>query len=205
VQISTAIGCGVPFVVNGNTARSEGAELESQVLLARGLTANIAVGYDSAKYTANASGPSPAPGFAPVLVALKNQPLPIAPWTVNVGARYQHELGPKLSGYVRADFRYSSKYSNNVFGQATYSPDTTLGIATNRTNVRLGVEYRDFDINIFANNLFNFDKGNLSGGRGTCTNAPSTPACANYASYNALQTVATVSPRIIGMQIAYRH
>ena len=205
VQISTAIGCGVPFVLNGNTARSQGAELESQILVARGLTANIAVGYDNAKYTANAYGPTPAAGFPAVIVALKDQPFPIAPWTVDIGVRYEHEIAPRMLGYIRGDYRYSSHYYNNVFGQATYSPDTTDGIATNRTNMRLGVEYNGFDINFFANNLFNFDKGNIAGGRATCTNAPSTPACPNYASYNALETETTVTPRVIGFQIAYRH
>ena len=208
VQISTAIGCGVPFVVNGAGARSQGMELETQASIFNGLTANLSVGYDQAKYTQTAYGPKPSlPGnFPPVAVALKDQPFPIAPWTVNFGMRYEHELATNVKGYARFDYRYASNYFNSIYGSASYSPDTYKARQVHTVNARVGVQYRDFEINVFANNLLNYDKGvTVAGGRGTCTTSP-TSACENYASYNPLFTEnGAPVPRIVGVQATYRY
>ena len=208
VQISTAIGCGVPFVVNGSKARSQGVEIESQARIFRGLTANLAIGYNDAKYIDDAFGPAPslAGNWAPVKVALAGQKFPISPWSVAVGARYETEVSAGMVAYLRGDYRYTSGYNRSEFGQATYSPDTYKARATHRANLRLGVEYRDFDINLFVNNVFNADKGvTTGGGRGTCTSSAS-PACEDYASYNPMISESGFPvPRTFGLQIAYRH
>jgi len=208
VQISTNIGCGVPFVVNGEKARSQGVEIETQARVFRGLTMNFALGYNDAKYLEDAFGPAPSlPGnWNPVKVALKDQPFPIAPWTVAVGARYEADLAQDTRFYVRGDYRYTSDYKTSIYGQATYSPDTYKARQSHRANLRMGVEYKDFDINLFVNNIFNYDKGvTVAGGRGTC-NTSTTAACENYSAYNPITTEnGFPQPRTIGLQVAFRH
>ncbi len=70
------------------------------------------------------------------------------------------------------------------------------------------MEYGDFDINLFANNLFNNTKGIRNTGRGGCAvpAAGGTAACTTFATYNPYGNVQpATAPRQIGLQIAYRH
>ena len=210
-QVAMGTGCGVPIVANGGRARSQGFELESQAALFQGLTANLAIGFNNSKSletVKGAFGPvnlvSGAPVTAGYVVSLADTPLtPIQPkWSIQVGGRYEHELAVDLKAYVRADYRFTSKYVLSFPGTQAYAPDAAVGIANDRLNLRAGVETHGFDINIFATNLF-AQKGNVTGGRGGCPIDPS-GACPTFTSYNPfLQT--NYLPRVYGLQIAYRH
>jgi len=211
-QVSMGVGCGVPIVANGGKARSEGFELESQAAIFRGLTANLAVGYNKSKSMETVRG-----GFGPVnlntgapvtsgyVVSLDDTPLsPFQPkWSVQIGGRYEHELAADVRGYLRADYRWTSKYTLSYPGTQSYAPDASVGISTDRLNLRAGVELRGFDINVFATNLLG-QKGNLSGGRSGCPISEGA-ACTNFTSYNPFFQVSGYLPRQYGIQIAYRH
>jgi outer membrane receptor protein involved in Fe transport len=198
MQFSTSVS-GCPFVSNIGSARSQGGELEVNAAVARGLLANLAVGYTDAKYTADTF----TPGRTPQLVAADGQPFPVARWTVNVGARFDHGIRGDVRGYVRGDWRWASSYEQNFFGVVGYNPDTHSVEPISRTNLRLGVEYGDFDINLFANNLFNQQSGPRTGGRGGC-NVAGGLECTNYNSYNPVFGVVRGIPRTIGLQVVYR-
>jgi outer membrane receptor protein involved in Fe transport len=213
-QLTINVGLACPaFLGNAGAARSEGFELEAQALLFRGFTGNLAIGYTNARYTQNAlalTGANP-----PLIAAFKGQKIAVSPLTVQVGGRYDVQLAPDVRAYVRADYRYIQHYKDTLaqvysfggFANASYAPDN-LYPNTDRTNLRVGVEYGPFDINVFANNLFNSTKGNFAGGRGGCA-APSTggtAACTTFATYNPYGAVTpATAPRQIGIQIAYRH
>jgi outer membrane receptor protein involved in Fe transport len=198
-------------VANGGKARSQGFEGETQVALFRGLTANAAVSYVSSKSLEGAFGPfgpvnlnngAPVTQGIPIDIA-GAQLSPFGPkWTVQVGGQYQHEVAPGVNGYVRADYRWTSKYLTSIPGTTSYAPDANIGIATDRLNLRAGVEYKGFDINAFVNNIFS-QKGNPTGGRGGC---PTTdPSCSTFSIYNPFFAVNGEVPRVYGLQIAYRH
>ncbi|OYX30522.1 MAG: hypothetical protein B7Y99_11605 [Caulobacterales bacterium 32-69-10] len=201
VQFQTSVS-GCSWITNAASARVQGGELEVQANLIRGLNVFSAVGYTDAKYLTDTRAPNPAQ----TLLAAKDQKFALAPWTVNVGFRYDHALGGNLRGYVRGDWRWSQAFDQLFFGLPGYSPDVSRVPAIDRTNVRAGVEFGEIDLNVFVNNLFNQRSGSLAGGRGACSSAPTSgPACLAYASYNPFVTQNMGMPRQIGVQIAYRH
>jgi hypothetical protein len=111
--------------------------------------------------------------------------------------------------YARGDWRWQAAQKGveaTIFGNAAYAPDNRY-VDTNTTNVRIGVEFRDFDINLFSNNLFNKTEGNVTGGRTNCSPVSSGGAadCLRFQNYNPFFVRATPYPRTIGLQIAYRH
>jgi outer membrane receptor protein involved in Fe transport len=210
-QVAMGVGCGVPIVANGGKARSQGFEVESQAALFRGLTANLAVGYNKSKSLETVRGvfgPTNLNTGAPVtsgyVVSLEGTPLtPIQPkWSVQVGGRYEHELFNGARGYVRADYRWTSKYTLSFPGTQSYAPDAAAGISTDRLNLRAGVEFAGFDINVFATNLL-AQKGNISGGRSGCPISEGS-ACTNFTSYNPFFST-NYLPKQFGIQVAYRH
>jgi outer membrane receptor protein involved in Fe transport len=201
VQFQTSVS-GCSWITNAASARVQGGELEVQANLIRGLNANLAVGYTNAKYQTDTRAPNPAQ----TLLAAKDQKFALAPWTVNVGLRYDHALGANLRGYIRGDWRWAEAFDQNFFGLPGYSPDTARVPSIDRTNVRAGVEFGDVDLNVFVNNLFNQRSGSVAGGRGACTTSPAdNGACLAYSSYNPFVTQNMGMPRAIGVQIAYRH
>ncbi|HKR88420.1 MAG TPA: TonB-dependent receptor, partial [Phenylobacterium sp.] len=193
------------FIGNAGKARSQGFEIEAQALLLEGLTANLAVGYTDARYIGQTLGLG-RPGFLTLPVALDGQHIAVAPWTVQVGVRYDREIAADLRGYVRVDYRYIRHYTRTAvqtFGNPSYSP-TAQFPDTTRTNVRLGVERGPLDVNVFVNNLFDSRKGEVAGGLTSCP-VSGGPACVG-GFYNPYYTVTPASPpRQVGLQLAYRY
>ena len=198
-------GCGIPFTVNAGNARSQGFELEGQARPFAGLTLNGAVAYTDAYYTQDAVGVSGGPGTTPIIVATKGQHFETPPWSISVGARYDWRLSAMTNLYARADYRWAAKFSyvgTQIPSNNDYSPDWRYADANN-LNLRVGVEYGDFDINAFINNVTDYHKGLTTGGRSGCIDGAS---CSVYAFYSPLYNVQPFSPpRQIGLQIAYRH
>ncbi|MDR2216617.1 MAG: TonB-dependent receptor [Nevskiaceae bacterium] len=211
-QVAMGVGCGVPIVANGGKARSEGLEFESEALLFDSLTANLAVGYNKSESLETVTGlfgpinlNTGAPVTSGYVVSLDGTPLtPIAPkWSVQTGARYDYQFGEEVRAYIRADYRWTSKYVTSFAGTQSYAPDASVGISTDRLNLRLGFELRNFDVNVFATNLLG-QKGNITGGgRAGCPIDPS-GACPTFTSYNPFFQTSYL-PRVIGLQVAYRN
>jgi len=196
---------GQSFMTNVAGARSEGVELEGEARVFRPLTIYGAFGYNKAKYTDTFN--VTLGNGATVPAVLKNQAFAQPKYTVSAGGRYDVEIAPQLRGYVRADWRYTSGYEVAPFGTSNWNPDSNVFPAFDITNVRLGVEYGDFDINLFVNNLFENKKANVTGGRAGCAlpAAGGTEACTSFTQYNPFRTTAPGRPREIGVQIAFRH
>jgi outer membrane receptor protein involved in Fe transport len=222
VQITQAPpGCGLSPTFNGDGARSRGVELEAQARVFRGLTVNGAFGYNDTRYTATTvviqGRPNALNGFTvqDFTISLKDQKFALPPWTLNVGARYDFTVSSDIKAYIRGDYRYTKGYLSNPFGTTGYNPDSNVNPSIYTANARLGVEYGDFDINLFVNNLLDRKRSSIGGGRSGCTlpgaggtpacNTPSTNAPNGFTGYNPLRTVNTGAPREIGIQIAFRH
>ncbi len=189
-------------VFNLPSARSRGAELEGQLRPFRPLTMNAAVAYTKSKYTSGLNlgrGPGNTTGTDLVLVTdgqLFAQPA----WTYDVGARYDFEIGDAMKAYARLDYRWQEGYPTAVTGTPAYSPDSSDVPAQKNVNLRLGFEYREFDVSLFALNLTDEDTSGATGGRSGCTNAD----CSTYNTYTYGRTVFAPTPRQIGVQVAYR-
>jgi iron complex outermembrane receptor protein len=207
VQVSIpTTGCGQTYNLNAGAARSQGFDLEAQAQLFRGFTVGVTAGYDDAKYTTTTTGPKPISGAAPTVVLNAGDHLAVPPWTVNLSGQYNMAFTEKVQAYIRADYRFTSKYQNTAGpGSSAYSPDTYFFPKASNVNARIGVTSGPVDVNVFANNLFNStDYLSVGGGRAGC-NITTGAACSLYSTYNPLTSVSTFRPREVGLQVIYRH
>ena len=197
--------CGLVSTFNVPAARSEGAEVEVQALLFKGLNFNGSFGYTNSRYTQDFVLPgraTAANNFKPINfnVVVAGQKIPIAPYTFSLGLRYEFEVMAKARAYFRGDYRYASSFAVAPFPASSFTLDSN-NAAVKNANIRAGVEYRDFDINIFVNNLLDRDTGTTGGGRTNCTAAD----CSTFAGYTPIRSLDTGYPREVGLQIVYRH
>jgi outer membrane receptor protein involved in Fe transport len=207
VQLNVAIpGCGPTFVQNAGQARSQGFDLEAQARPISGVTLGLSLGYNDAQYTTTATGPIPKNGSPATPVVQKGDKLPVPPWAISVNARYDFSVLGKHTAYLRADWRYTSKYFRGFGpGVNSFAPDTRQAASASIVNARAGMNFNRLDINLFVNNLFESrDALGFSGGRTSCT--PNTDAsCATFTSYNPFFAEQSFRPREIGLQVAYRY
>ena len=211
-QLAINVGLGCPaFVGNAGKARSQGLEVEAQAKLFAGMTGNLAVGVTDARYTENAIAFSG--GTSNVYAAFKDQRIPVPPFTIQVGLRYDFRLAGRTS-YIRGDYRYIAHYKNTppqvfAFGSlpsTNYAPDNTYP-NTSRLNLRAGVEMGAFDVNVFVNNVLDNEKGITTGGRGACQSltAGGSAACTTFVTHQPyFNTNPANLPRQIGVQVVYR-
>jgi iron complex outermembrane recepter protein len=200
---SPGFGCGIVFTANAGGARSQGFELESQAILFEGFTANLGFELDDAYYTETATaihGP-----LKDLNVALKGQHFAVPPWTLNLGARYSLPTDGDWLPYVRADLRLAGAFNQGVYGLGSFQPDNNHVTSSQNLNLRVGVEYNQYDINLFVLNATNYDNGVLTGGRSGCKDAACSPTTgAGYSAYTPIFNVNAPQPRVIGIQLAYR-
>jgi outer membrane receptor protein involved in Fe transport len=206
VTLSPGFNCGLVSTYNAKSARSQGFELESQALLFPGFTANLAMGYNDSKYTATTIGVVGKTGTN-LVVAVDGQKQPLAPYTISLGGRYEHEVASGFQMYGRVDWRFSATYKTTVFGIGQFAPDVNRVPAIQNTNIRIGVEHDDLDVSLFVNNLFDRKAGPYTGGRGGCASAATggTAACTTYATYTPFYQLNTGYPREVGVQVVFRH
>ena len=179
--------------------------MEVQALLFKGLNFNGSFGYTNSRYTQDFVLPgraTAANNFKPINfnVVVAGQKIPIAPYTFSLGLRYEFEVMAKARAYFRGDYRYASSFAVAPFPASSFTLDSN-NAAVKNANIRAGVEYRDFDINIFVNNLLDRDTGTTGGGRTNCTAAD----CSTFAGYTPIRSLDPGYPRDVGLQIVYRH
>jgi iron complex outermembrane receptor protein len=203
IQIQVALpGCPFNYVANGATARSQGFDLSSQLRVVGGLTADLNVGYDSAKYTQTVSNKTAA-GVVQSVVLYAGNELPIPPWTVNFGLEYRFG-GVGRQWFVRGDYEYTSKY-HRTFGPGTlsYSPDLYLADATNFVSAKAGVELGNAEVSLFVQNLFNSEDIRARSQGRACGLGIADPTCASPTSL-LFSTGNTFRPREVGITVTYR-
>jgi outer membrane receptor protein involved in Fe transport len=112
--------------------------------------------------------------------------------------------------YVRADYQFQGGYANpGSYGVAVYNPFTRYVGSWDTLNLRGGVNFRSWDLNLYANNVFNkFQRlGNAGNGMSGCAAAPSvyaSPACTSFSVYSPFVSQSYQRPREIGIQANYR-
>jgi hypothetical protein len=156
-------------------------------------------------------GPKPVnPAVPAAPIVLKGQALPVPKWQVNLGAQYDFDVG--LPAYLRVDYQFTGKYKIGVpAGLPSYTPDNLWTESADQINVRAGATIRGWDANVFVNNLLNsqdiINPGigvvGTVGGRGRCPTAEGA-ACTNYGYYGPIDSLQTLRPREIGVQVSRR-
>lgn len=207
VTLSPGFNCGLVSTYNAKAAVSDGLEFETQAAPFPGLNLNAAVGYNNSHYTQTTIGVLGKTGTN-LVVAVAGQKQPLSPYSISLGARYDHELAANYRGYGRIDWRYAAAYPITVYGIGAFAPDINNVPAIQNTNLRIGVEHADFDVNLFVNNVFDRNTGQYTaGGRGGCASAASggTAACTTYSTYTPFYQVNTGYPREVGVQVVFRH
>jgi len=199
VQVNQSVG-GDAFVVNAPHAESEGVEVETQLRPISPLSLNAAVSYDHAQYTSTYNVDTGNPNN-PIKVVQNGQLFPQPQWTADLGARYDLRFSELYSGYIRADYRWSSSFQIVPPGNPSYSPDSSNVPETRNLDLRIGLERDTYEINLFATNVTDNREGATTGGRSQCFNA----ACTSYNSYGVYRTTNWGLPRQIGVQLIYRH
>ncbi len=201
VQTTQTAGhsCGLVFTANAGTARSQGVEIDAQARLFDALTANASFEYDDAQYTSDAIAVHGRNGNPDLISAIKGQKFALPPWALSAGVRYDVVYGD-YDPYVRVDYRVQGGYDLSAPGLGGYTPDGNHVPTQNLFNLRLGVDYGNYDFNAFATNLFDNKNGDFTGGRNGCQNA----ACSVYSSYTPIGSISGPVPRTLGIQMIYR-
>ncbi len=200
-NVQTFYFTGDGAVFNVPEARSRGVELEWQVRPVTSLTLNGSVAHTTSEYLTGLRIPG-GPGSAngDLVIATAGQKFAQPELTYDLGARFDFMLGNSVNAYARLDYRWLEGYATAVPGTSQYSPDSSNIPSQKNLNLRLGAEFRDFDVSLVVLNLTDEDIGSSFGGRSACTNAD----CSTYNTYTYGRTVVAPMPRQIGVEFTYR-
>jgi iron complex outermembrane receptor protein len=206
IQVTTtAQGCGQSWNQNGGSARSRGVDFQSEYRPNAHFLLTSSVGYTDAYYTAPVLGPKPLVG-TPAITYNAGDPLGVPVWQAALGARYDLEV-VSLPSYIRADLQYRGAFvTGPSVGSANYNPFTRNIPSNVQVNLRGGVTYKRWDINLFANNVFDA-RGKIGvGGNGqsSCNAITGGPACTVYAQFTPFVENTYQMPRLVGVQANYR-
>jgi len=147
--------CGFEFVANLGSAASKGFDLQTSVRPLKHLDMQLGVslGYTQALYTQTVPGAASATGANSVIVSDGDR-LATPPWQIALTADYSVALA-RYRGYVHADYEYSSGYDDGDPEAAGYDAANHVVEAVRIASLRVGVVHRDWDLSMFARNLFN--------------------------------------------------
>jgi iron complex outermembrane receptor protein len=164
MQVTEAVAPVVSYLTNAAEATAKGVELEMTARVFDGLSLMAGFGYSDVEFDS----------FKDAMGDYKGNKNPYAPeYTFNIGAQYRHYSG----FYVRADL---IGYGKMYFDKANeYSRD-----AYEIVNAKIGYETEDFDIYLYAKNLFDKEYDSVG-----------------Y--YSGFYTIYS-DPREIGLQLVYR-
>jgi iron complex outermembrane receptor protein len=164
MQVTQAVSPAESYTTNAAEASVTGGELEVTARVLEGLTLMAGLGYSKAEFDA----------FKDALGNYKGNTVPFAPdYTYNVGAQYRHGSG----FFVRGDW---IGYGKTYFDKANeYSRD-----AYQIVNAKIGYETENFDIYLYAKNLFDEEYDSVG----------------YYSGYYTIYS----EPRETGLQLVYR-
>ncbi len=163
-SVYVAGACGLQFTDNLGTAVAKGFDLQAE-LAAGPLFVDLAVGYTSARYTANST--PPAAGALPLALngdaisgqaAIDYAPGTNPPWTVSVGPEYRFSIA-QHDAFVRLDYTYESRNpwlaAVQDPGSSQYIPGSYTLPATNFLTLRAGINIGEWQISPFIDNVLN--------------------------------------------------
>jgi outer membrane receptor protein involved in Fe transport len=134
-------GCGFGFVANVGQAFSRGGELELQARLSEGLTLGLSGSYVDARIT------SPSDQGAPTGAEL--------PYVPQLGGDVNLTYRRPLTGGYTLTFYANENFTGNQVRD--FVPNSGVHYETHYavTNLKLGIERNNWEVSLFARNLFN--------------------------------------------------
>jgi iron complex outermembrane receptor protein len=168
-SIYVAGACGLQFTDNLGQAVAWGGDIQAEAALGP-VDVNLATGYTSARYSRNSpdncqTAANPAPCLATNGDAISGQaainysPGTNAPFTVALGVQYNFHLAQR-DAFVRADWEYEARNPwlatvQDPNNQAQYNLGYSYTLpSTSFTSMRAGVNFGDFQLAAFCDNLF---------------------------------------------------
>jgi iron complex outermembrane recepter protein len=180
------LSCGFTFIANAGKARSQGVELETDLLLTDHLRFGLGAGYTDAQITE-------VPAGAPVL---RGQRLLDAPkWTGGAWTEYSFPLHGGLDGYLRADWSYTGEsvenFDNGHVPNTAADPYGSMREAYDVANLKFAVVATRWSAALYIHNALD-------------TRAEYTRSDTLGILYDAVRQVVTNQPRTIGITSTVR-
>jgi iron complex outermembrane receptor protein len=175
--------CFLSFTANLGKAHTQGADLEVQARVTRGLLLSASLGYLEGKFDATIPG-----------LVQRGDSFAVWPWTAALSAEYDFITHDSHQIYARVDASYLQGPAGrpayrNPLDAAYYDPDLGLEPSTRLVNLRAGVKWSGFDVSVALDNALNanpiLSRGHAGGG-------------------DQLFTAQTFRPRMLSMCAAYR-
>lgn len=145
IQVDINLPCTFDYYTNAGNARSYGSEMEVHYKPVSSVLLGVAAGYTHATLTED----------VPALAITAGEDVPGVPrWSVDLSTRYSKPIGASLVGYVTADWNYVGASHGTVgvtdpdYSRPSYA---VLGLSG-------GVNYGDWQLSLFARNVFNDQK-----------------------------------------------
>ena len=175
-QTNSLASCGYDYTANAGDAHVYGGEIEVKVVVVNDLVASLNTGYTHAALVSSDLLNS---GFNPG-TPIQDDPK----WTGSASLAYRHELSDKLAVIARVDSTYVGTRTDETYAINTL-PSYDL------TNVRAGVEHKNWSAVVFVNNVAN-KRAQIN---------DVTEAAENLATYN---RIAVSQPLTAGIDLNYR-
>lgn len=200
----TLAGCGQNFTINGGHTTSKGLDLQAQFRPTQDLSFSVAAAYNRSGYV----DPVYAPGASvtKTIVYNKGDTLNVPEFSGTATAQYEHELLGHPS-FVRLDFNFQGRQNQGPsYGSAAYNPYTHYIRSVQSLNLRAGVGYSGWDLNVYVNNLLDEHRVSNTAGNGIaqCNAVTGGPSCSVFGVYNPVVQVNYQTARTIGAQASYR-
>jgi len=145
--------CAYNFVDNLGNATSEGFDIAVSYMATERLMLTGAYGYNDPRF----DGDAISPGGAIIFADGSSVPNAGAPETFSFTGEYTLPLGA-YQGYARLDYSWSAEFRRvgdqvptDPFFDPRLKPQESFGLL----NLRLGVQYNNWDVSLFAQNLTN--------------------------------------------------
>ena len=144
--------CGFTFTANLGQATSRGFDLSSAFQVDDHWSVELALGYTSARYTAN-SGVSSDPADPAVVRA--GDSLPGSPWKLAASLAYENELLGRPA-FARIDYEYSSRERDGPVqdpGAGQYDAAIPAGPAVSYLQLKAGMDFGAWKFSAYVDNV----------------------------------------------------
>jgi outer membrane receptor protein involved in Fe transport len=168
--------CQISFIANTGRAVAKGADLQADFVVTSGLSAELALGYTSARYTEDFRFSPPCPANPTSICALDPRPLvtdgaaivgassetgggqPTSPFTASAGIEYRFSMLAHES-FLRVDAEYEARAKwttpSQDPGSSQFDAANFVLPATTFISVRGGAQFGGWSLAAFVDNLAN--------------------------------------------------
>ncbi len=201
--------CGLQFTDNLGTAVAKGFDIQADLVLGLGFTADVAFGYTSARYSESTPPPRPLLVQAGDAIsgeaAIDGGPGTNPPYTVSVGGQYNFKLAAH-DAFMRMDWEYTARnhWLAGVQDPAStqYTPQTYPLSSTSFASARGGITLGNWQVALFCDNLF--DSRTTINYQLSQVDANNPAFAADPAIQTLQQNAYTWRPRTIGITATFR-